>query len=59
MSLIAKKILLLAGMVLFLLTGIYGQEIRLMTYNIRYDNPNDGENAWSNRRGVLANQVLF
>jgi endonuclease/exonuclease/phosphatase family metal-dependent hydrolase len=30
-----------------------------MTYNIRYDNPNDGENAWPNRREFLAHQILF
>jgi endonuclease/exonuclease/phosphatase family metal-dependent hydrolase len=30
-----------------------------MTYNIRYDNPNDGENSWDNRKQDLANQLKF
>jgi endonuclease/exonuclease/phosphatase family metal-dependent hydrolase len=30
-----------------------------MTYNIRYDNPNDGENAWSNRREYFCAQLSF
>lgn len=30
-----------------------------MTYNIRYDNPNDGENRWDMRKDWLANQVRF
>jgi endonuclease/exonuclease/phosphatase family metal-dependent hydrolase len=27
-----------------------GQELRVMSFNIRYDNPLDGENAWPKRR---------
>jgi endonuclease/exonuclease/phosphatase family metal-dependent hydrolase len=27
--------------------------IRVVTYNIRYDNPNDGENVWANRRDAM------
>ncbi|MCF7567852.1 endonuclease/exonuclease/phosphatase family protein [Sabulilitoribacter arenilitoris] len=30
-----------------------------MTYNIRYDNVNDGENQWSNRKGFLSNQITY
>lgn len=33
------------------------QSLRVMSYNIRYDNPADGLNAWSNRKGFLADQV--
>lgn len=40
-------------------TMSYGQHINLMTYNIRYDNPKDGENSWPNRKEVLLNQILF
>lgn len=25
----------------------------IITYNIRYDNPNDGENKWSNRKAKV------
>ncbi len=37
----------------------YGQKIELMTYNMRYDNPKDGENAWPNRKETFVNQILF
>jgi endonuclease/exonuclease/phosphatase family metal-dependent hydrolase len=30
-----------------------GATIRIMTYNIRYDNPDDGVHAWSNRKDTL------
>jgi endonuclease/exonuclease/phosphatase family metal-dependent hydrolase len=30
-----------------------------MTYNIRYDNPSDGENAWSNRKAYFCSQLGF
>jgi endonuclease/exonuclease/phosphatase family metal-dependent hydrolase len=29
------------------------QELKVMTYNIRYDNPNDGRNAWPHRKDRL------
>lgn len=35
------------------------QEIRVMTYNIRYDNPDDGVNQWSNRKERVANLIQF
>jgi len=28
-----------------------------MTYNIRYDNPNDGNNRWDNRKELIVNQI--
>jgi len=30
-----------------------------MTFNIRYNNPNDGENAWPKRKELVANLVRF
>ena len=51
-----KQLTLIA---LLFFTLSYGQNISLMTYNIRYDNPNDGENAWPNRKEVLLSQILF
>lgn len=47
--------------ILFLnvITSSYAQDIKLMSYNIRYDNPKDGENAWPNRKETLLNQILF
>lgn len=32
---------------------------RAMTFNIRYDNPGDGENAWPKRRGMVAGLIKF
>jgi len=42
-----------------ILTNISGQAIKVITYNIRYDNPNDGENRWDNRKEFLTNQIKF
>lgn len=35
----------------------FSQTINIMTYNIRYDNPADGDNAWSMRKESLAGQI--
>lgn len=53
-----KMVLLLVTMLLSI-TYSYGQNIKLMTYNIRMDNPKDGENAWPNRKENFVNQILF
>lgn len=37
----------------------FAQSASVMTYNIRYDNPGDGENRWELRRDHLARQILF
>ena len=29
-------------------------QIKIMSFNIRYDNPNDGINVWQNRREFVA-----
>ncbi|MDT0643208.1 endonuclease/exonuclease/phosphatase family protein [Zunongwangia sp. F363] len=34
-------------------------QVRLMTYNIKYANENDGENSWSNRKEFITNQLKF
>lgn len=39
----------------FAASGLMGQPIKVMTYNIRYDNAGDGENAWSNRKENVCN----
>ena len=33
--------------------------LRVMSYNIRYDNPEDGRNAWSQRKERVANLIRF
>ena len=35
------------------------QDVKVMTYNIRFDNPNDGENAWPNRKDFLVTQIQY
>ncbi|MCC7506497.1 MAG: endonuclease/exonuclease/phosphatase family protein [Saprospiraceae bacterium] len=35
------------------------QTLRFLTYNIRYDNPGDGDDAWPKRRDYLAAQIGF
>ena len=52
-----SKVLLL-GLSLFVFQSISAQtELKLMTYNIRYDNPNDGENRWGLRKDWLAKRL--
>ena len=34
-----------------------GQSLKVMTYNIRYDNPGDGQNSWPLRRSWLCSQI--
>lgn len=33
--------------------------LRVMTYNIRYNTPRDGENAWPNRKTMVASMIRF
>jgi endonuclease/exonuclease/phosphatase family metal-dependent hydrolase len=36
-----------------------GQPLRLMSYNIRYDNPGDGDNRWDKRKTFVAGLIRF
>jgi hypothetical protein len=36
-----------------------GEGLRVMTFNIRYDNPADGEDAWPKRRTKAASMIRF
>lgn len=38
---------------------INAQESSFMTFNIRYDNPDDNENAWSKRKEEVVNLIQF
>ncbi|MCZ2102460.1 MAG: endonuclease/exonuclease/phosphatase family protein [Chitinophagales bacterium] len=44
---------------LFLVKMVSGQELSLMTYNIRYNNPGDGLNKWEYRKENLVNLIAF
>src|SRR5690606_6998276 len=35
------------------------QSLEVMTYNIRYDNPDDAPNDWDNRKEFLISQLRF
>ena len=52
-----KKLFSIALMILLVLPAI-GQT-SLMTYNIRYNNPNDKENWWENRKKELAQLIDY
>jgi len=38
---------------------VQGQTTKLITYNIRYANPNDGDNIWENRKSKLADLLKY
>lgn len=44
---------LLTLLFILVASAIAAQPIKVMTYNIRYDNPGDGENQWNNRTGKV------
>ncbi len=38
--------------------ALLGQS-KVMTYNIRYDNPQDGDNQWTNRKAAIVDMLLY
>jgi endonuclease/exonuclease/phosphatase family metal-dependent hydrolase len=56
-----KKIntIVLVVMVLLVSGSFYGQNLKIMTYNIRLDVASDGENAWPNRKDYFTSQIQF
>lgn len=54
-----KKAVFLVLIILMYSCKSEKETYKIMTYNIRYDNPNDGENQWSKRKEFLSNQVRF
>jgi endonuclease/exonuclease/phosphatase family metal-dependent hydrolase len=42
-----------------LIAQLSAQEMRFMTYNIRYANVNDGDNQWEKRKEYLSDQIGF
>jgi endonuclease/exonuclease/phosphatase family metal-dependent hydrolase len=37
----------------------WSQPLKMITYNIRYDNPNDGKNIWENRKSKMASLLNY
>lgn len=54
-----KNVIYLIVAFIFLSVSMKGQTYKIMTYNIRYDNPNDGDNQWSKRKEFLSSQIAF
>ncbi|WP_163707780.1 endonuclease/exonuclease/phosphatase family protein [Mangrovibacterium lignilyticum] len=51
-SLLVVMLVLLAG-------TIQAVDLKVMTWNIRYNNPDDGENAWPLRKNQVTDLILF
>ena len=51
------KISLLSVLIAFKCTSAYGQfsKLKVLSFNLRYNNPNDGENSWPNRSELVKN----
>ena len=41
----------------FLLSNLVSEEIKVISYNVRYNNPNDGKDIWENRRSTIVNLI--
>ena len=41
----------------FLLSNLVSDEIKVISYNVRYNNPNDGKDIWENRRSTIVNFI--
>ena len=53
-----KKILFLS-LACFGTAFLFAQDLQVMTFNIRYNNPGDSLNAWPYRKDKVASQILF
>ena len=53
------KFLFLIQILLFTPLTTQAQTMKVMSYNIRYDNPNDGENKWDNRKDAIVNLIRY
>lgn len=56
MAFYTKLLLVLTAVASF---QIQAQSSSIMTFNIRYDNPNDNENAWGKRKEALVDLVQY
>ena len=54
-----KIYLILCLFIGFGINSIYGQELRLATFNLRYDNPRDSLNNWKYRKDVVSKLIQF
>ena len=54
-----RNIVIIVLVLLLVSNSFYGQNLKIMTYNIRLDVASDGENAWSNRKDFFTSQIQF
>ena len=57
-----KNLLAISFLLLIVATGCKKKEIpsfKVMSFNLRYDTPNDSVNAWPNRKDAVADLVKF
>lgn len=52
-----KTVLVLVCGLFFLSAPNYGQNVKILTYNIKYDNVNDTVNNWNDRKMAMAHQI--
>lgn len=45
--------------ILFFMTQMNSQQLKIMSYNIKYANENDGMNSWSHRKDWITDQIQF
>lgn len=48
-----------AIILLFICLSSFSQNLKIISYNIRFDNPADGENRWDLRKDFLCDQINF
>ena len=54
-----RNIVVIVLVLLLVSNSFYGQNLKIMTYNIRLDVASDGENAWPNRKDFFTSQIQF
>ncbi|BFP42495.1 endonuclease/exonuclease/phosphatase family protein [Flavobacteriaceae bacterium GF1] len=52
-----KKIGIIVVLTMALTSLSFGQQLNILTYNIRYDNPSDGVNGWDKRKDFMVSQL--
>jgi len=54
------KFCLLVPFILFFgSNSLFGQQLRVASYNVRYDNPGDSLDNWKYRKDIIGKQILF
>src|SRR5688500_18011638 len=53
-----KRILLAISILAFFAHSACGESLNVMTWNIRYNNPRDGANAWPQRKDWVAEIII-